>query len=84
MLNVQLADTCENGIWSKAATAPASLFLCTASDAGDGREVETRLRVFREIIPLPTNTGASKGPWQLKTAVTDPASCKKLLEQNGL
>jgi len=35
-LKVKLADTCENGIQSNAATAPASLLLITASDALDG------------------------------------------------
>lgn len=73
-LKVKLADTWEKGIRSNAATAPASLFFITASDAEDGGIV-TKLEVFLDIIPLPTKTGASKGPWQLNTAVTDPANC---------
>lgn len=40
-LKVKLADTCENGMRSNAATAPASLFSITASDAEDGRKLDT-------------------------------------------
>lgn len=39
-LKVKLADTWEKGIRSNAATAPASPFLVTASDAEDGGKLE--------------------------------------------
>lgn len=75
VLKVKLADKYENGTRSKAATAPASLLFNMASDAQDAGKSELDWDIFLETIPLPTNTGASSGPWQLNTAVTEPANC---------
>lgn len=73
-MKVKFADACENGMRSKAATAPASLFSITASEAEDGGKSYIVLENFLDIIPLPTKIGASNGPWQLNIAVTDPAT----------
>lgn len=75
MLKVKLADKYEKGTWSNAATAPASLLFSIASDADDAGRWGTEVDIFLEAIPLPTNIGESNGPWQLNTAVTEPANC---------
>jgi len=74
VLNVKLADKYEKGMRSKAATAPASLLFNIASSATDAGTSENEWDIFLETTPLPTNIGASSGPWQLNTAVTEPAN----------
>lgn len=85
VLKVKLADKYESGTRSKAATAPASLLFNIASDAHDSGKSEIEWDIFLETIPLPTNIGASSGPWQLNTAVTEPANCswnRKKMDMN--
>lgn len=77
VLKVKFADRYENGTRSNAATAPASLLFVIASYATDAGISGTGWAIFLETIPLPTKIGASSGPWQLNTAVTEPASCNK-------
>lgn len=74
VLKVKLAETYENGTWSSAATAPASLLFIIASYATDEGTSEAKLDSFLETSALPTKMGASRGPWQLNTAVIEPAN----------
>lgn len=62
---------------SNAASAPASLLLASASNAADVEVSTCNWENVLETIPLPTNTGASNGPWQLNRAVTEPAICNQ-------
>lgn len=77
MLKVKLADAYEIGTRSNAARAPASLLLASASDATVAGVSTNKEDSVLETIPVPTNIGESRGPWQLKRAVTDPASCNQ-------
>lgn len=82
VLKVKLADTHENGTWSNAAIAPASLFFIIASYAIDDGTSE-RLDIFLVTNILPTKLGASKGPWQLNTTVTEPAIWSRKTERTN-
>lgn len=62
VLKVKLADTYENGTRSNAASAPASLLVASASDATDAVISVCKLENVLETIPVPTNTGVSRGP----------------------